>query len=98
MIPDRISLVCDVDEEAKPPAESSVDLPRIEAAVREILIAIGEDPDRSGLAETPQRVARAYAEVFSGFEPGPGTGPVPDFRHFAPGIGAGQGHSVLLDL
>jgi len=63
--------VCDVDEEAKPPAESSVDLPRIEAAVREILIAIGEDPDRSGLAETPQRVARAYAEVFSGLNQDP---------------------------
>ncbi|MCW1249241.1 GTP cyclohydrolase I FolE [Acaricomes phytoseiuli] len=41
-------------------------MPRIEAAVREILLAIGEDPDRSGLAETPQRVARAYAEVFVG--------------------------------
>ncbi|GAA1049162.1 GTP cyclohydrolase I FolE [Arthrobacter russicus] len=63
--------MCDVDEEAKPPAESSVDLPRIEAAVREILIAIGEDPDRSGLAETPQRVARAYAEVFSGLNQDP---------------------------
>ncbi|MBQ1443313.1 MAG: GTP cyclohydrolase I FolE [Renibacterium sp.] len=63
--------MCDVDEEAKLPAESSVDLPRIEAAVREILIAIGEDPDRSGLAETPQRVARAYAEVFSGLNQDP---------------------------
>ena len=35
------------------------DLPRIEAAVREILIALGEDPDRDGLMETPERVARA---------------------------------------
>jgi GTP cyclohydrolase I len=43
-----------------------IDLPRIERAVREILIAIGEDPDRDGLAETPARVARAYAEQFSG--------------------------------
>ena len=43
-----------------------VDLPRIERAVREILIAIGEDPDRSGLKDTPSRVARAYAEQFSG--------------------------------
>ena len=43
-----------------------VDLPRIERAVREILIAIGEDPDRDGLADTPARVARAYAEQFSG--------------------------------
>lgn len=45
---------------------TSVDLPRIEAAVREILLAVGEDPDRDGLVETPGRVARAYAEVFSG--------------------------------
>src|SRR5438067_3201332 len=43
-----------------------VDLPRAEAAVRELLIAIGEDPDREGLRETPARVARAYAEVFAG--------------------------------
>ncbi|MDQ6753584.1 MAG: GTP cyclohydrolase I FolE [Actinomycetota bacterium] len=48
-----------------------VDLERIEAAVREILLAIGEDPDRSGLAETPQRVAKAYAEVFSGLREDP---------------------------
>ena len=44
----------------------TVDLPRIEAAVREILIAIGEDPDRDGLRKTPARVARAYAELFAG--------------------------------
>ena len=37
------------------------DLPRIERAVREILVAIGEDPDRDGLRDTPARVARAYA-------------------------------------
>jgi GTP cyclohydrolase I len=43
-----------------------VDQPRIEAAVREILLAVGEDPDREGLQETPARVARMYAEVFSG--------------------------------
>lgn len=42
------------------------DQPRAEAAVRELLIAIGEDPDREGLLETPARVARAYEEVFSG--------------------------------
>jgi GTP cyclohydrolase IA len=45
---------------------SAVDTARIERAVREILIAIGEDPDREGLVETPGRVARAYAEQFSG--------------------------------
>lgn len=43
-----------------------VDQPRIEAAVREILHAIGEDPNRDGLQETPGRVARAYAELFAG--------------------------------
>ena len=42
------------------------DLPRIESAVREILVAIGEDPERDGLRETPARVARAYAEQFAG--------------------------------
>jgi GTP cyclohydrolase I len=44
----------------------NVDSGRIEKAVREILYAIGEDPDRDGLLETPSRVARAYAEQFSG--------------------------------
>jgi GTP cyclohydrolase I len=48
------------------------DLPRIEAAVREILFAIGEDPDRDGLVDTPRRVARAYREVFSGLHTDPG--------------------------
>jgi GTP cyclohydrolase I len=43
-----------------------VDQPRIEAAIREVLVAIGEDPDRLGLEETPARVARAYAEMFAG--------------------------------
>lgn len=47
---------------------SQVDLPRIEKAVREILLAIGENPDREGLLETPQRVARMYAELFSGIK------------------------------
>src|ERR1700685_1943364 len=42
------------------------DLPRIERAVREILVAIGEDPERDGLRDTPARVARALAEQFSG--------------------------------
>ncbi|GAB3528921.1 GTP cyclohydrolase I FolE [Arthrobacter monumenti] len=43
-----------------------VDQPRIARAVREILIAIGEDPDRSGLVDTPNRVAKAYTEMFAG--------------------------------
>jgi len=49
----------------------AVDQERIAAAVREILIAIGEDPTRDGLIETPNRVARAYAEMFTGLEADP---------------------------
>ncbi len=55
------------------PGEDSVsdqgrpfDQPRAEAAVRELLLAVGEDPDRAGLRDTPARVARAYREVFAG--------------------------------
>jgi len=50
---------------------AEVDLERIRRAVREILIAVGEDPDREGLVETPDRVARMYAEVFSGLHQDP---------------------------
>jgi GTP cyclohydrolase I len=50
---------------------SPVDHPRIEAAVREILEAVGEDPDREGLRETPARVARMYAEMFAGLREDP---------------------------
>ncbi|GAA2517261.1 GTP cyclohydrolase I FolE [Rarobacter incanus] len=49
----------------------AVDTERVAAAVREILLAVGEDPDRDGLRETPQRVARAYAEVFAGLGQSP---------------------------
>lgn len=48
-----------------------VDIPRIERAVREILLAIGEDPEREGLKGTPNRVARMYAELFSGLHDNP---------------------------
>ena len=48
-----------------------MDLDRIARAVREILIAVGEDPDREGLQETPDRVARMYAEVFQGLHQDP---------------------------
>jgi len=48
-----------------------VDHPRIAAAVREILLAIGEDPDRDGLEATPERVARMYAEVCRGLHQDP---------------------------
>jgi GTP cyclohydrolase IA len=58
-----------------PPGQASlptgVDLDRIERAVREILVAIGEDPGRDGLRDTPGRVARAYAEQFSGMRQRP---------------------------
>ena len=53
------------------PVEKAVDLRRIEDAVREILIAIGEDPDRDGLRRTPTRVAQAYAELFAGLRVDP---------------------------
>ena len=49
----------------------TVDLPRIERAVREILAAVGEDPNSDGLLETPGRVARMYAELFSGLHTDP---------------------------
>jgi GTP cyclohydrolase I len=52
-------------------AGGSVDMPRIERAVREILAAVGENPDREGLLETPGRVARMYAEMFSGLRQDP---------------------------
>jgi len=55
----------------EPSAQPPIDQPRIERAVREILIAIGEDPDRDGLIDTPARVARAYAEQFSGLSQHP---------------------------
>ncbi len=53
------------------PAPSAIDQARAEAAVRELLIAVGEDPDRPGLRDTPARVARAYAETFGGLHQDP---------------------------
>ena len=50
---------------------ATVDQDRIRRAVREILLAVGEDPDREGLLETPDRVARMYAEVFAGLRQDP---------------------------
>src|SRR3954447_17260937 len=55
----------------RPLPPTLVDQPRIERAVREILAAVGEDPDREGLRETPARVARMYAELFSGLHDDP---------------------------
>ena len=57
---------------ARPGADgAAVDHARIESAVREILLAVGEDPDREGLRDTPARVARMYAEMFAGLRQDP---------------------------
>ncbi|MEN0127934.1 MAG: GTP cyclohydrolase I FolE [Brevundimonas sp.] len=47
-------------------AVGEYDQARVEAAIRELLLAVGEDPDREGLRETPSRVARSYREIFAG--------------------------------
>ena len=57
--------------QSKSDQKFNVDRERIERAVREILIAVGEDPDREGLLETPARVARMYSEDFSGLHTDP---------------------------
>ena len=59
------------DTKQKVGATNGVDHQRIETAVREILAAVGENPDREGLLETPARVARMYAEMFSGLHDDP---------------------------
>lgn len=59
------------DHEITGHSNSPVDMQRLENAVREILAAVGEDPDREGLLETPARVARMYAELFSGLHDDP---------------------------
>src|SRR3954471_24509117 len=59
------------DELVSADSPARVDLERIRHAVREILIAVGEDPDREGLRDTPDRVARMYAEVFQGLHQDP---------------------------
>ncbi|ASD23288.1 GTP cyclohydrolase I [Cryobacterium sp. TMN-39-2] len=73
------------------PAPVGVDQPRIEAAVAEILAAIGEDPGRAGLASTPERVASAYAEFFAGL----GQDPLDHLRDTVP-VGDRTGELVLL--
>jgi GTP cyclohydrolase I len=60
-----------IPRSAKPQRQSTVDLAAIEGAVRTILAAVGEDPDREGLLQTPRRVARMYAEMFSGLTQDP---------------------------
>jgi GTP cyclohydrolase I len=54
-----------------PESSNHIDQDRARAAVRELLLAIGEDPDRPGLAETPDRVARACEEIFDGYDADP---------------------------
>ncbi len=63
---DKIAL-SDGADRAIPPFDHD----RAEAAVRELLFAVGEDPEREGLRETPARVARAYAEIFAGLHQSP---------------------------
>lgn len=55
----------------QPPVLPPVDIDRAEAAVRELLAAIGEDPTREGLLETPRRVAKSFAELLSGYREDP---------------------------
>ena len=62
----RISPTADPLADIDPAQRQSFDQQKIENAIREIIIAIGEDPDRDGLQDTPARVARAYKEMFSG--------------------------------
>jgi GTP cyclohydrolase I len=63
--------LADEEEPSGRQVQPEVDGPRIARAVREILLAVGEDPDREGLRETPARVARMYAELFSGLHQDP---------------------------
>ncbi|OHB67736.1 MAG: GTP cyclohydrolase I FolE [Planctomycetes bacterium RBG_13_63_9] len=58
-------------DDAPGQSRRAVDQPRIQRAVREILLAVGEDPDREGLRETPARVARMYGELFGGLHEDP---------------------------
>jgi GTP cyclohydrolase IA len=60
-----------VDPLRAPGPVGEFDYPRVVAAVREILLGIGENPDRDGLRDTPERVARAYAEMFGGLRQQP---------------------------
>lgn len=55
-----------ISMDREPPAVAPFDAQRAERAVRELLVAVGEDPDRDGLTDTPARVARAFNEMFSG--------------------------------
>jgi GTP cyclohydrolase IA len=71
IITDSLHSELDDGPEATPVYTQSVDQQRIQRAVREILLAVGENPDREGLRETPARVARMYAELFGGLHVDP---------------------------
>jgi GTP cyclohydrolase I len=71
------------------PKRHEVDKPRIERAVREILIAIGEDPNREGVLGTPERVAEAYEYLFAGLREDP-------IRHLEVGFAEDYRDTVLL--
>ena len=60
-----------VEEPEKGPSSTAIDQPRLAAAVRELLLAIGEDPDRDGLRRTPDRVAEMYSEIVGGLHDDP---------------------------
>ncbi|MGA2123536.1 MAG: GTP cyclohydrolase I FolE [Acidimicrobiales bacterium] len=66
-----------------------VDQPRVQELVRELLAAIGDDPDREGLIETPRRVAEMYAELFKGVEKDPG-------EHLRVGFEIGHDEMVMV--
>lgn len=68
MAPDA-SAGSDIPARDEPP--TGYDAARVEIAIRELLLAVGEDPDREGLRDTPARVARAYAETFAGLRQDP---------------------------
>jgi len=72
-----------------PPQSDGVDLDRIARAVREILVAVGEDPDRDGLRATPDRVARMYEEIFVGLREDPA-------RHLTVTFEAGHDEMVMV--
>lgn len=55
-----------IEKLAEPPALAPYDAKRVENAIRELLIGIGENPDREGLLKTPERIAKSYAEIFGG--------------------------------
>ena len=78
-----------LDPEPGPPLASAVDQERVAKAVREILEAIGEDPDRDGLHDTPARVARMYAETCAGLHEDPA-------RHLKVTFDAGHDEMIMV--